>query len=125
MSAPGRSQLAPILRQKCEALGLAVGTYPENLAAYRLARAGQTFAQQHRVGRYRLDIAWPAHRLALEIDGPHHHRPDVAHRDALRDAWLRDQGWIVLRVNDGPTFEEQLVRVARLVHTVTAWGEPL
>lgn len=54
-------------------------------------------AIQHRVGRYRLDLAYPALKLAIEYDGDHHRergqfRADVARLNALRAA-----GWTVLR----------------------------
>ncbi len=114
--------IAAVVAQHVDALGLRLGTHPENLAALRLARAGHQFEQQHRVLNFRLDIAWPALRVGLEVDGPHHHRPDVAHRDALRDARIRDQGWTVLRINTGATFEDQLARVSGLVHAMIAGG---
>lgn len=112
--------IAAAVRRYVEENGLGVGTQPENLAAMRLHRAGHRFTQQHRAGRYRLDFAWPEIRIAVEVDGPHHHRPDVAHRDALRDAWLRSEGWVVLRVNTGPTFEDQVTRVSEIIHHIEA-----
>ncbi len=39
---------------------------------------------QHRVGRYRLDFAWPNRRLGCECDGFEHH--------GARLAWKRDRG---------------------------------
>lgn len=47
--------------------------------------------------RYRLDLAWPHLRIAVEYDGfeAHEHR---AAEDAERDRDLRSRGWIVLRV---------------------------
>lgn len=103
---------------KCRELGLPLGTHPENLAALRLHQWGHRPSPQHRVGRYRIDFAFPGVKVAIEVDGPHHHRPDVAHRDALRDAELRAKGWVVLRVNTGPHFEEQLSRVSALLHSL-------
>lgn len=103
----------------CREHGLPLGTQPENLAALRLHQWGLAPLAQYRVGRYRLDFAFPAHLVAIEIDGPHHHRPDVALRDALRDAHLRSLGWIILRVNTGDTFEEQIARASSLIHALT------
>jgi very-short-patch-repair endonuclease len=40
--------------------------------------------RQHPVGRYRLDFAWPAFRVACECDGFEHH--------GARLAWKRDRG---------------------------------
>jgi very-short-patch-repair endonuclease len=72
--------------------------------------------QQYRVGRYVLDFAWPSKLAAIEADGPHHWRPDVAIKDVQRDAWLRSQGWLVFRVDDSTdTLEQQLLRLVRII----------
>ena len=80
-------------------------------------------AQQHRVGRYRLDFAWPALKVALEADGWHHRSPEGAAKDAARDAWLRSQGWLVFRVHDEPgdevSLNEQVARVAQVIRALT------
>lgn len=108
------------IRRLCLDNGLETGTHPENVAAFRLHQWGHKFQQQHRVGRYRLDIAFPKHRIAVEIDGPHHQRPDVAVMDTFRDQWLRDEGWIVFRVNAGDTLEAQLSHLSALLHKAVA-----
>ena len=111
--------IASAVRQKVEALGLQPGTHPENLAAFRLHQWGhRDFVQQHRVGRYRLDFAWISVQVALEVDGPHHGRPDVAFKDAYRDRELRERGWIVLRVDVGDGLEAQLARASLVIHAL-------
>jgi very-short-patch-repair endonuclease len=55
---------------------------------------GVSFRRQHPVGPYILDFACVALRLAIELDGSQH--LDSA-RDAVRDAFLNQQGWTVLR----------------------------
>jgi very-short-patch-repair endonuclease len=102
--------------------GLRKGTRPENLAAYILHRAGHTFEQQHRVGRYHLDFAWPNIKIGLEIDGPHHLRPDVAVKDVFRDSELQDEGWLIFRVRYTDSFEDQLARVSGLIHQQLQWS---
>jgi very-short-patch-repair endonuclease len=92
------------------------GTHPENLAAFRLHRGGHKFEHQYRVGRYRLDFAWPKIKVGLEIDGPHHLRPDVAVKDAFRDCELQNEGWLIFRVHYTDSFEEQLARISGLIH---------
>lgn len=49
--------------------------------------------------RFRLDIAFPRHRLACEVDGWEHHGKYLADfkRDRHRDRCLALQGWRVLR----------------------------
>ena len=58
-------------------------------------------AVQHPVvvrnGRYRLDLAYPEARLAIEYDGVDHRGQRRARRDLLREAALTAAGWKVLR----------------------------
>jgi len=46
---------------------------------------------------YRLDLAWPSVRIAVEYDGYATHA-DREEEDEARDADLRRRGWIILRV---------------------------
>jgi len=55
---------------------------------------GVTFRRQHRIGPYIVDFLCPAHRLVIEVDGGQHNGSD---HDERRDAWLRAQGYEVLR----------------------------
>ena|SRR5579875_254533 len=54
---------------------------------------GVKFRRQVPVGPYMADFLCFERRLIVEADGPHHD-PD---RDAVRDSWLRSQGYCVLR----------------------------
>jgi very-short-patch-repair endonuclease len=58
---------------------------------------GTSFRRQPPVGRYVVDFADYGRRLAIEVDGSHHGAPDAEARDRVRDAWLSDQGFTVLR----------------------------
>ncbi|MBX7434575.1 DUF559 domain-containing protein [Mycobacterium sp. Y57] len=104
-----------ITRNLIEQHGLPTGTSLENRVTWRLHTWDILDQTQYRVGKYRLDYAWPTVRIALEADGPHHWRPDVAVKDVARDAWLRSQGWLVFRVDDSDTLDEQLCRVVRMI----------
>jgi very-short-patch-repair endonuclease len=54
---------------------------------------------QHRVGRYRLDFAWPQLKVAVETDGwATHGRRRAFEDDRAKDAFLLAAGWRVLRV---------------------------
>jgi very-short-patch-repair endonuclease len=55
--------------------------------------AGLKFRRQVPIGAYVVDFLCLRHRLIVEADGPFH-EPE---RDRLRDAWLRAQGFRVLR----------------------------
>lgn len=52
---------------------------------------------QHPVGPYRLDMAYPELRLAIEYDGREHLTPERARHDLAREAHLSRLGWHVLR----------------------------
>ena len=47
---------------------------------------------------YELDLLWRAERVCIEVDGGQHLLPDVARRDAERDARLRQAGYLVFRI---------------------------
>jgi very-short-patch-repair endonuclease len=55
---------------------------------------GLKFRRQVPIGRYVADFLCVRHRLIVEADGPWHE--NSAH-DIERDAWLRGQGFRVLR----------------------------
>jgi very-short-patch-repair endonuclease len=56
---------------------------------------GLKFKRQKPVGRYIVDFVCWEYRLIIELDGGPHSE-DVAY-DQQRDAWLRTQGYRVLR----------------------------
>lgn len=46
---------------------------------------------------YRLDLAYPHARVAVEYDGEEFHAsPEARERDRVRRQWLRDHGWTVI-----------------------------
>lgn len=51
-------------------------------------------------GRVRVDLWYPAVRLVVEIDGPHHRLPLQAEKDARRDEAFRAIGITVLRFDE-------------------------
>lgn len=115
------------LRQVITERGWEPGTHLENQVALILSRFGVDRPdQQHRVGRYRLDFAWPQLCIALEADGWWHRSPEGAAKDRQRDSWLRSQGWLVFRVDDEHgelVLRHQVMRVSRLVRSELASGQ--
>ncbi|WP_242624414.1 endonuclease domain-containing protein [Micromonospora kangleipakensis] len=79
-------------------------------------------AAQHDVldprGRFvgRVDLAWPALRLAVEYDGDHHRERAHFRRDVARLNALRAAGWLVLRF----TADDVLRHPAHTVAAVAA-----
>lgn len=70
----------------------------------KLARAiikepwGTSLKAQIPVGDYRLDLALPDRKIAIECDGHAYHRTkEQRTHDARRDRWLTAQGWRVVR----------------------------
>jgi very-short-patch-repair endonuclease len=66
--------------------------------------------------RYRLDLAYPPQRVAVEYDGEAHRSQRRARADLVREAALIAAGWRVLRFDA----DEVLFRPDRLVATVRA-----
>jgi len=61
----------------------------------RNAGVGASFRRQHPIGPYLADYTCPALKIAVEVDGDGHNR----RRDAERDRFMTERGWIVLRFN--------------------------
>ncbi len=60
--------------------------------------------RQAPMGRYVADFVHHDSRLVIEVDGRRHHLPEAQAHDAVRDNWLRSQGYRVLRVRDDEAF---------------------
>jgi very-short-patch-repair endonuclease len=56
------------------------------------------FRRQAPVGRYIVDFLCIAHRLVVEADGSQHVE---SKRDAVRDPWLTQEGYRILRFSNG------------------------
>ena len=68
---------------------------------------GARFRRETPIGPYIADFAWLAARIVVEVDGDSHETNHGRQHDAKRDAFLKDQGFTVLRfdndqVLDGP-----------------------
>ena len=55
---------------------------------------------QFEIGKYRVDLAFPMARLAVECDGKQYHFTDQAQieKDQIRDKYLARKGWRVLHI---------------------------
>ena len=61
---------------------------------------GLKFRRQVPVGNYVADFLCIEHRLIVELDGRPHEQEDQRRHDAIRDRWLRDNGYHVLRLDN-------------------------
>jgi very-short-patch-repair endonuclease len=104
-------------------MGWQPGTHLENHVARRLTMCGLRAEQQYTVGhRYHLDFAWPEMKIGLEADGWIHRDPEKAASDRRRDSWLRNEGWLIFRVDDEfgeDSIRGQVTRVAVVVRKLT------
>ncbi len=63
-----------------------------------LVACGHIPCLAHPVDRFNIDIAFPAHRLAIEVDGGNWHQSGPHRRkDARKEDYLGARGWRVLR----------------------------
>ncbi|UMG93928.1 type IV toxin-antitoxin system AbiEi family antitoxin domain-containing protein [Nocardioides sp. TF02-7] len=64
------------------------------------------------VPTYRLDLAYPKHRIAVEYDGwdAHERNPEQRANDKSRRAWLRANGWTIIVIRMGDFTGEALDR---------------
>ena len=56
-----------------------------------------TVNRQKVIGKYIVDFYIHKERLVIELDGTRHGEPEVLAKDEARDAWLKEQGFTVLR----------------------------
>jgi very-short-patch-repair endonuclease len=68
--------------------------------ALRDRRINAKFRRQVPVGRYIVDFVCLEHRLIIESDGPMHESGDRREKDEVRDSFLKNEGFRVLRLPD-------------------------
>jgi very-short-patch-repair endonuclease len=59
---------------------------------------GLKFRRQVPIGKYVVDFLCVEHRFIVELDGAPHEKKEQQGHDALRDAWLRERGYRILRL---------------------------
>lgn len=89
-----RPKEAPVLdpeKYKCES--------PIERRLYEVLKVqGEYIRTQVPCGRYSIDIALPAYRIAIECDGEaYHSSPKQKAHDRRKNAYLKANGWKVLR----------------------------
>jgi very-short-patch-repair endonuclease len=67
---------------------------------YRIPLEGSHFRRQLEIGPYRADFGSLRLRLLIEIDGLIHEEPARKERDFLRDKWLENEGYRVIRFSN-------------------------
>jgi very-short-patch-repair endonuclease len=64
------------------------------------------FRRQHGIDRYIVDFYASELKLAIEIDGPTHDRPEDKQHDAARQAYIESVGTVVLRFSNGQVYND-------------------
>jgi len=75
-------------------------TVAEKMIWSRVRKLDLNIRRQSPIGPYTADFVQPSAKLVIEIDGYFHGLPQNQARDAERDAWLRSQGYEILRLPD-------------------------
>jgi len=71
----------------------------------RNAIGGRRFRRQHPIGPYIADFACIPLRLVVEVDGDTHCSREELQHDRIRDDYLRNRGWHVVRIWNVDVFE--------------------
>jgi very-short-patch-repair endonuclease len=66
---------------------------------------GLQIYRQRIIGNYIVDFYCPKANLIIEIDGGQHYSVEGINEDKIRDDYMRNQGFKVLRVSDKEAFE--------------------
>jgi very-short-patch-repair endonuclease len=61
---------------------------------------GYKFRRQHSIGNYIVDFYCPKAKLIIEIDGKTHLEPTTEQNDTIRDEFLKNMGFKVLRFDN-------------------------
>jgi very-short-patch-repair endonuclease len=87
--------------RRAAAKKLRANTTPHERMLWRALRElpteGSHFRRQAPIGPYIVDFFCPAKRLIVELDGGHHNEDEEAQRDRVRQRWLEQQGYRVIR----------------------------
>ena len=72
------------------------------------------FRRQVPIGNFIVDFVCFERRLIVEVDGPTHDSLEQRAKDHERDAWLRQQGFRILRLPNGLVIASTELAVARI-----------
>lgn len=90
--AKGKSQITIALRKNQTPQELKLWY---NLRARRLGNL--KFRRQFRIGKYVVDFCCLSKKLVIELDGSQHNEPNNIIKDQVRQRYIKNQGYKVLR----------------------------
>ncbi len=68
------------------------------------SKLGKKFRRQYGIGRYSVDFYCPDMRLAIELDGNTHNKPESYQKDREREKFIQDQDIKVVRFQNQDVF---------------------
>lgn len=74
------------------------------------------------IERYRLDLAWVEHKVALEYDGRWHDEPEQRRKDEARRTEMRDAGWIIIVIRAEHLYDDPDGVVQQVVDALRTRG---
>lgn len=90
-----------LISQTSKARELRRNLTPHEQRLWRLLRnrqfAGYKFRRQFVIGRYIVDFCCLKEKLVIELDGSQHNSNDGLKRDLVRDKYIQDHGYRILR----------------------------
>ena len=99
-------------------------TVPERKLWTALRKLGLPVRRQAPIGRYIVDFAIHSASLVIEVDGGRHDLPEAQLHDAVRDAWLRSQGYQILRFRNEQALNDPDGVVQMILETLPPrWGK--
>lgn len=73
-------------------------SYPESIAIRVLDSIGIDYEYEMPLEKYYVDFAIHSRKIAIEIDGQQHNKPERKEVDGIKDALLKERGWKVFRI---------------------------
>jgi very-short-patch-repair endonuclease len=73
-------------------------SYPETIAIGVLSDNGINYIRELKVGKFFIDFALIDTKIAIEIDGQQHTKPERVELDKRKDKFLIENGWTIYRI---------------------------
>lgn len=70
------------------------------------SQSGRKFRRQHSIGNYITDFCCPSEKLIIELDGNGHGEYSQIEKEEIRDKYLEDLGFRILRFENRLVFQE-------------------
>jgi very-short-patch-repair endonuclease len=70
------------------------------------SQLGRKFRRQHSIGKYITDFCCPSEMLIIELDGNVHGEYSQIEKDEIRDKYLEDLGFRILRFENRFVFQD-------------------